>query len=40
LAGNLSRNGLRRAGEFSWSGHVERVVALARELIRSESERT
>jgi glycosyltransferase involved in cell wall biosynthesis len=39
LAENLSRNGLRRAREFSWSGHVERLVALAQELVQPESER-
>jgi len=35
LAAKLSRNGLRRARDFSWSEHVERLVALAQELVRS-----
>jgi glycosyltransferase involved in cell wall biosynthesis len=39
LAENLSHNGLRRASEFSWSGHVERLIALAQELVQSESGR-
>jgi glycosyltransferase involved in cell wall biosynthesis len=39
LAENLSRNGLRRSREFSWSGHVEHLVVLARGLVHSESER-
>jgi len=39
LAEKLSRNGLRRARDFSWSKHVERLVVLAEELARSESER-
>ena len=39
LAEKLSRNGLRRAGDFSWSEHVERLLALAQELVRSKSER-
>jgi glycosyltransferase involved in cell wall biosynthesis len=39
LAEKLSRNGLRRACDFSWSKHVERLVALAQELVRSEGER-
>jgi len=34
LAERLSRNGLRRAQDFSWSGHVERLVALAQELVQ------
>jgi glycosyltransferase involved in cell wall biosynthesis len=37
LAGKLSRNGLRRACDFSWSEHVERLIGLARELVQSES---
>jgi glycosyltransferase involved in cell wall biosynthesis len=32
LAENLSSRGLQRAFDFSWSNHVERVVALALEL--------
>ena len=36
LAGELSRNGLRRAHDFSWSKHVERLVALAHELSGSQ----
>jgi len=39
LAARLSRNGLRRARDFSWSEHVERLVGLARELVQSESGR-
>ncbi len=37
LAEKLSRNGLRRARDFSWSEHVERLVGLAWELVQSES---
>jgi glycosyltransferase involved in cell wall biosynthesis len=40
FAEELSRNGLRRARDFSWSEHVDRLVVLARELVRSESQRT
>jgi glycosyltransferase involved in cell wall biosynthesis len=36
LAEKLSRNGLRRACDFSWSEHVERLVALAQELAQPE----
>jgi glycosyltransferase involved in cell wall biosynthesis len=36
LAERLSRNGVRRAGDFSWSQHVEHIVDLAGELVRSE----
>ncbi len=39
LAEELSRNGRRRARDFSWSEHVERLVALAQELARPERER-
>jgi glycosyltransferase involved in cell wall biosynthesis len=39
LAERLSRNGLRRARDFSWSEHVERLIVLARGLARPESER-
>src|SRR5713226_1284136 len=39
LRAKLSRNGLRRARDFSWSKHVERLVVLAQELVRSERER-
>jgi len=39
LAEKLSGNGLRRACDFSWSKHVERLVVLAQELVRSERER-
>jgi len=39
LAGDLSRNGLRRARDFSWSQHVERLLALAHELIQPGSGR-
>jgi glycosyltransferase involved in cell wall biosynthesis len=40
FAEELSRNGLRRARDFSWSEHVDRLVVLARELVRPESQRT
>ena len=33
LAEKLSRAGLRRARDFSWSEHVERLLVMARELI-------
>jgi len=39
LAEKLSRSGRRRARDFSWSEHVERLVVLAQELVRPESER-
>jgi glycosyltransferase involved in cell wall biosynthesis len=39
LAEKLSSNGLRRACDFSWSKHVERLVVLAQELVRCEGER-
>jgi glycosyltransferase involved in cell wall biosynthesis len=39
LAEKLLSNGLRRARDFSWSKHVERLVVLAQELVRSEKER-
>ncbi|MGA2423976.1 MAG: glycosyltransferase family 1 protein [Terriglobales bacterium] len=39
LAEKLTRNGLRRSRDFSWSEHVERLVALAEELVRTERER-
>jgi glycosyltransferase involved in cell wall biosynthesis len=39
LAEKLSHNGLRRARDFSWSEHVGCLVALAEQLVRSESER-
>ncbi len=39
LAEKLSCNGLRRARDFSWSEHVERLLALAQELVRSGSAR-
>lgn len=39
LAERLSHNGLRRARDFSWSEHVERLVVLAEGLVRPESER-
>ncbi len=39
LAERLSRNGLRRARDFSWSEHVERLIVLARGLAWPESER-
>jgi glycosyltransferase involved in cell wall biosynthesis len=39
LAETLSRSGLRRASEFSWREHVDRLLGLARKLVQSESER-
>jgi glycosyltransferase involved in cell wall biosynthesis len=33
LAERLSRNGLRRAHDFSWSEHVERLLVLAQKLV-------
>ena len=39
LAEKLSSNGLRRARDFSWSQHIERLVVLAQELVRSARER-
>jgi len=39
LAEKLSRAGLRRARDFSWSEHVNRLVVLALGLAQSESER-
>ncbi len=35
LAQKLSSHGLQRARDFSWSNHVERIVALAHELVRT-----
>jgi len=39
LAGKLSSNGLRRARDFSWNKHVERLVVLAHELLGRKGER-
>jgi glycosyltransferase involved in cell wall biosynthesis len=39
LAETLSHHGLSRARDFSWSEHVERLLALAQQLVRSESKR-
>ena len=39
LAEKLSRNGLRRARDFSWSEHVERLLVLAQELVQPEKGR-
>jgi glycosyltransferase involved in cell wall biosynthesis len=39
LAEKLSHNGLRRVRNFSWSEHVERLVGLAQQMVRSESKR-
>jgi glycosyltransferase involved in cell wall biosynthesis len=36
LEQKLSSNGLRRARDFSWSNHVDRLLVLAEELIRSK----
>jgi glycosyltransferase involved in cell wall biosynthesis len=38
LAKRLSDNGLRRAQDFSWNQHVERLVALAHDLVRTVGE--
>jgi glycosyltransferase involved in cell wall biosynthesis len=38
LAKRLSGNGLRRAQDFSWNQHVERLVALAHDLVRTVGE--
>jgi glycosyltransferase involved in cell wall biosynthesis len=35
LAETLSQNGLIRAQDFSWDTHVERLLALAQELVRA-----
>lgn len=39
LARRLSCNGLRRARDFSWSGHVERLLVLAQQLVQPERQR-
>jgi glycosyltransferase involved in cell wall biosynthesis len=39
LSEKLSNNGLRRARDFSWSEHVERLLTLARELVNPARER-
>jgi len=39
LAERLATNGLRRAHDFSWSKHVERLIVLAQELVASDQER-
>jgi glycosyltransferase involved in cell wall biosynthesis len=39
LAERLSRNGINRARDFSWSEHVDRLLVLAEELVRPASER-
>jgi glycosyltransferase involved in cell wall biosynthesis len=39
LAEKLSSNGLRRACDFSWSEHVDRLLVLAEELSRTGRER-
>ncbi len=38
LTEKLSKNGLRRARDFSWSKHVERLLVLAQELARPQGE--
>ena len=40
LAASLSQNGLSRARDFSWSEHVNRLLALAHELVQPARERT
>jgi len=40
LAEKLSRNGVRRACDFSWSEHVQRLVVLALELVRCGGKRS
>jgi glycosyltransferase involved in cell wall biosynthesis len=39
LSEKLARNGLQRARDFSWTEHVERLIALAQGLVRPEGER-
>jgi len=39
LAGRLSKNGLQRANDFSWSEHVDCLLSMARELVNSRKER-
>jgi glycosyltransferase involved in cell wall biosynthesis len=39
LAQKLSRNGLRRANDFSWSTHVDRLLDMARNLMKHGEER-
>jgi glycosyltransferase involved in cell wall biosynthesis len=39
LANTLSHNGRLRARDFSWSEHVERLLGLAQQLVRSERKR-
>jgi glycosyltransferase involved in cell wall biosynthesis len=39
MAARLSQNGLLRAHDFSWSEHVDRLLVLAHELVRSARER-
>ncbi|MGA7079602.1 MAG: glycosyltransferase family 1 protein [Terriglobales bacterium] len=39
LSEKLARNGLQRARDFSWSEHVDRLLALVQELVRSGRER-
>jgi glycosyltransferase involved in cell wall biosynthesis len=38
LAETLSQNGLIRAQDFSWDTHVERLLALAQELVRANAD--
>jgi glycosyltransferase involved in cell wall biosynthesis len=40
LAEQLSRNGLRRARDFSWGDHVERLIVLARQLVQPGNEQS
>ncbi len=40
LADRLSHNGLRRACDFSWSKHVDRLVVLAEGLVRRRASET
>ena len=35
VSARLSQNGLRRALDFSWSEHVDRLLSLAKQLVRS-----
>lgn len=39
LREDLARNGLRRARDFSWTEHVDGLIALAQELVRSGRKR-
>ena len=40
LAETLSRNGLNRAQDFRWDTHVDRLLALAQELVSANPKGT